>query len=159
MTAHPDTLQLALLTGALFMTVALAERYTPSRLLLGATLAGLAFGTKFLGVALVPFLLAAAALVGFDDESEGPQLVDALTHCDYTTFEHMAFHMTDYGFKMELSSYVPALLGVAIEDFVDRLLDRNHLQRRDIRFWGVHPGGLKILEYIERRLELERDDL
>ena len=39
------------------------------------------------------------------------------------------------------------------------LLERNHLRRQDVRFWGVHPGGLKIMEHIERRLELERDDL
>ena len=102
---------------------------------------------------------AAAALLGFDEESEAPQLLDAYTHCEYNTFEHMAFHMTDHGFQMELSSYVPELLGAAVEEFVDRLLDRNHLQRRDVRFWGVHPGGLKIMEHIERRLELEPDDL
>ncbi|MCA1553452.1 MAG: type III polyketide synthase, partial [Chloroflexi bacterium] len=102
---------------------------------------------------------AAAALVGFDDASDGPELVDALTHCEYNTFEHMAFHMTDHGFQMQLSSYVPQLLGAAVEEFVDRLLDRNHLQRRDVRFWGVHPGGLKIMEHIEQRLELEPDDL
>lgn len=102
---------------------------------------------------------AAAALVGFDPDSRAPQILDMLTHCQYDTFEHMAFHMTDHGFQMELSSYVPQLLGAAVEGFVDRLLDRNHLQRRDVRFWGVHPGGLKIMEHIERRLELEPDDL
>ncbi len=102
---------------------------------------------------------AAAALVGVDEDSHGPQLVDALTHCEYNTFEHMAFHMTDHGFQMELSSYVPALLSAAVENFVDKLLQRNHLRREDIRFWGVHPGGLKIMEHIEQRLELDPDDL
>jgi 4-amino-4-deoxy-L-arabinose transferase-like glycosyltransferase len=61
-TAHPDTLQLALLTGTLLTTLALVEHSTRTRLLLGATLAGLAFGTKYLGVLLVPLLLVAAAL-------------------------------------------------------------------------------------------------
>ncbi len=102
---------------------------------------------------------AAAAVVGYDEASDGPQIVDLLTQCDYTTFEHMAFHMTDHGFVMELSSYVPALLGAAIENFVDTLLMRNNLRRKDIRFWGVHPGGLKIMEHIEQRLALAPDDL
>ena len=102
---------------------------------------------------------ATAAIIGCDEASIGPQLVDALTHCDYTTFEHMAFHMTDHGFVMELSSYVPALLGAAIEEFADKLLARNGLCRGDIKFWGVHPGGLKILEHIEQRLGLTPDDL
>lgn len=102
---------------------------------------------------------AAAVVVGWDEESRGPQLVDALTHSEYNTFDHMAFHVTDHGFRMELSAYVPELLGAAVEGFVDRLLGRNSLRRQDIRFWGVHPGGVKILEYIERRLELERTAL
>ena len=71
----------------------------------------------------------------------------------------MAFHVTDHGFQMELSSYVPALLGAAVEGFVDTLLARNGLRRADIRFWGVHPGGLKIMEHIEQRLGLGKDDL
>ncbi len=102
---------------------------------------------------------AAAAVVGYDDASHGPQLVDAFTRCDYQTLDHMAFHVTDHGFRMELSAYVPEVLGANIEDFVDTLLARNHLRRQDIRFWGVHPGGKKILDYIQGRLEIEPDDL
>ncbi len=102
---------------------------------------------------------ASAAVVGWDDERHGPMLVDALTECDYMTLEHMAFHVTDHGFRMVLSAYVPELLAADIAGFVDRLLTRNHLRQQDIRFWGVHPGGLKILEAIERRLELEPQDL
>jgi predicted naringenin-chalcone synthase len=102
---------------------------------------------------------AGAAVLGWDEASQGPQLVDALTHSDYNTLEHMAFHMTDHGFRMELSAYVPELLGAAVEGFVERLLLRNRLRRQDIRFWGVHPGGMKILEHIERRLELDHGDL
>lgn len=102
---------------------------------------------------------AGAVVVGWDDASCGPQMVDALTRSDYTTFDDMAFHVTDHGFRMELSAYVPELLGAAIEEFVIALLERNHLQMQDIRFWGVHPGGLKILEHIERRLELKHEDL
>lgn len=102
---------------------------------------------------------AASIVLGSDQESPGPYLVDALTHSDYQTLEHMAFHLTDHGFRMELSAYVPELLGAAVEEFVDRLLARSSLRRRDIRFWGVHPGGTKILEHIERRLGLEHGDL
>lgn len=102
---------------------------------------------------------AASVVLGSDKENTGPQLVDALTHSDYNTLEHMAFHLTDHGFRMQLSAYVPELLGAAVEEFVDRLLTRNGLRRHDIRFWGVHPGGTKILEHLERRLGLEHEDL
>ncbi len=102
---------------------------------------------------------AAAAVIGYDEENAGPMLVDSLTRCEYNTLEHMAFHLTDHGMKMVLSAYVPEILGANIEQFVDDLLARNDLKRADVRFWGLHPGGLKIMQHIERRLELEPDDL
>lgn len=102
---------------------------------------------------------AAAAVLGLDDASSGPQLVDALTRCEYNTLDHMAFHLTDHGMRMQLSAYVPEVLGANVEEFIDELLARNHLQRGDIRFWGLHPGGLKIMEHIEKRLALAPDAL
>ncbi|HZQ06634.1 MAG TPA: type III polyketide synthase [Anaerolineae bacterium] len=102
---------------------------------------------------------AAAAVIGFDQDRPAPMLVDSLTWSEYNTLEHMAFHLTDHGMKMVLSAYVPEILGAHVEEFVDELLARNHLRRDDVRFWGLHPGGLKIMEHIERRLELAPDDL
>jgi predicted naringenin-chalcone synthase len=102
---------------------------------------------------------AGAAVIGYDDENQGPMLVDSLTRCEYNTLEHMAFHLTDHGMKMRLSAYVPEILGANVEDFVDDLLARNGLVRSDVKFWGLHPGGLKIMQHIERRLELEPNDL
>jgi len=84
----------------------------------------------------------------------GPRLLDAATHCDYRTLDHMAFHVTDHGFRMRLSAYVPDVLAANVEDFIDGLLSRNRICRRDVRFWGVHPGGSKILDYLQARLGL-----
>jgi predicted naringenin-chalcone synthase len=101
---------------------------------------------------------AAAALVGVpaaESHAPGfPRLVDSATYCDYQTVEHMAFHVTDHGFHMRLSAYVPDLLAANIEQFADGLLARNHLTREDVRFWGVHPGSRKILDYVQSRLGL-----
>ena len=97
---------------------------------------------------------AAAALIRATPEADGPRLVDAATYCDYATFEHMAFHVTDHGFQMRLSSYVPDVLAANIEAFIDPLLARNGLDRHQIPFWGVHPGGSKILDYLQERLAL-----
>jgi len=60
-TAHPDTLQLAWLTGALLVAATLPQRYRRTCLLLGGLFAGLAFATKYLGVLLLPLMLLAAA--------------------------------------------------------------------------------------------------
>ncbi len=107
---------------------------------------------------------AAAALIGSPAPRNGsawisPSLVDGLTHCDYTTFEHMSFSLTDHGFRMYLSSYVPNLLASQIEDFVDALLGRNRLCRSDVRFWGIHPGSQKILDHVQECLGLADDQM
>ena len=46
-----------------------------------------------------------------------PRLLDSETYCDYQTLEHMAFHLTDHGFQMHLTAYVPDLLAAHIEFF------------------------------------------
>jgi predicted naringenin-chalcone synthase len=104
---------------------------------------------------------AAAALIGHQPaDGNGhtpvlrPALVDAATYSDYTTFDHMAFHVTDHGFQMRLSAYVPDVLAANIEEFIDPLLERNGLKRDDVRFWGIHPGGSKIIDYLQARLGL-----
>lgn len=107
---------------------------------------------------------AAAALIGNVEEgplkpASRPHILDASTYCDYTTFEHMAFHITDHGFEMRLSSYVPEVLAANVDGFVDDLLGRNGLGREDVRFWGIHPGGRKILDHLETRLGLGEHDL
>jgi predicted naringenin-chalcone synthase len=107
---------------------------------------------------------AAAALVGPAAEAAPgqplrPRLLDAATFSDYTTFDHMAFHVTDHGFQMQLSSYVPDVLAANVEAFLAPLLARNHLDQSAIRFWGIHPGGSKILDYLQSQLKLNDADL
>ncbi len=89
----------------------------------------------------------------------GPALVNSATYCDYQTFDHMAFHLTNNGFRMSLSAYVPKLLAANVEEFVDSLLRRNGLTRADVRHWGVHPGSSKILDYVQERLGLATNQL
>lgn len=103
---------------------------------------------------------AAAALVSTQSGGRpGPALLDTATFSDYQTFDHMAFHLTDHGFRMSLSAYVPKLLAAKVEEFVDVLLKRNGLTRADVRHWGVHPGSSKILDYVESRLGLDPEDM
>ena len=60
-TAHPDTLQLALLTGGVLAVCGVRDRPSRPRIALAALLAGLAFGTKYAGVMLLPLLGLAVA--------------------------------------------------------------------------------------------------
>ncbi|HEY9899613.1 MAG TPA: type III polyketide synthase [Pantanalinema sp.] len=94
---------------------------------------------------------AAAALL----ESEGSlELLDAETLTHYDTVDHMAFSMTDNGFRMHLSSYVPTVLATNVAGLLEGLLARNGLRQDQIRHWGIHPGGRKILDHLQQVLGL-----
>jgi predicted naringenin-chalcone synthase len=103
---------------------------------------------------------AAMILIGNEPmKKDGPQFIDAETYCDYQTLEHMSFTVTDQGFRMYLSSYVPDVLAANIRTLLDRLLMRNDLGCEDVKFWAIHPGSKKIVEYIREQLELSDEQV
>lgn len=73
--------------------------------------------------------------------------------------EDMSWNMSENGFLMRLSSYVPRL----IENHIDRLLQnalcRSKISRDKIGQWAIHPGGKKILRATEMALALDSDAL
>ncbi len=83
-----------------------------------------------------------------------PQLIDNETRCDYQTLDDMSFHVTDEGFRMYMSSYVPNVLAANIAALLEPLLTRNGLLPNAIRHWGIHPGGARILDYLQESLDL-----
>ncbi len=83
-----------------------------------------------------------------------PKLLNFKTRCDYNTLDEMSFTVTDKGFRMFLSSYVPDILASNVEAFIDELLGECHLTRADIAAWGIHPGSQKIVQFIQKQLEL-----
>lgn len=100
---------------------------------------------------------AAAALVTTEQASTAtpmPTLLAFKTHCDYNTLDEMAFMLTDTGFLMHLSTYVPNILASHVEEFVDSLLAKHHLKRDDIFAWAIHPGSSKIVDFVQRELDI-----
>jgi len=78
---------------------------------------------------------------------------------DTTTADHMTWEVTDLGFRMGLSPRVPAVLAVHVRALVDDLLGRHGLRIGDVDGWAVHPGGPKILDVVQERLELDDEAL
>lgn len=70
----------------------------------------------------------------------------------------MAWHISNFGFEMTLSSYIPELIKSGIRQLTDRLLKKLRMQIADIPLFAIHPGGRRILEVIEEQLGLQRDD-
>ncbi|MEO0560599.1 MAG: 3-oxoacyl-[acyl-carrier-protein] synthase III C-terminal domain-containing protein [Chloroflexota bacterium] len=102
---------------------------------------------------------AGMALIGAGHGPGLPSLLGFRAHSDYTTIDQMAFHLTDHGFRMVLSSYVPNVLRSHAVDFVDGFLADHDLTRDDVRHWGIHPGSTKIVDYIAAELGLADADV
>jgi predicted naringenin-chalcone synthase len=71
----------------------------------------------------------------------------------------MTWDVTDLGFKMGLSTKVPAVLRRHVGDLVGELLARHGLAAADIAGWAVHPGGPEILDVVTDNLGLRADAL
>ena len=105
---------------------------------------------------------AAAAIVvepTDDHVPTGLEVVDFLERSDLASAEHMAWEITDHGFRMTLSRKVNDVIERQVEPLIDELLGRNSLSRESVAGWAVHPGGPRILDTLVTRLGLREADL
>jgi predicted naringenin-chalcone synthase len=103
---------------------------------------------------------AAAALVTGDDFSdEGVGINNFYSEVALNGQEDMAWNLSEKGFLMRLSSYIPQLLQAGITPLLQNALKAGGFSRSDITRWAIHPGGKKILENIQKELQLSNDDL
>jgi predicted naringenin-chalcone synthase len=110
-------------------------------------------------VAHALFADAAAAVVLEPVERPGFEVIDVVAQTDVSTAEYMTWDVTDLGFRMGLSPRVPAVLARHVRGVVDKLLAAHGLTVADVDGWAVHPGGRRILDVVQRRLELGPDAL
>jgi predicted naringenin-chalcone synthase len=71
--------------------------------------------------------------------------------------QDMAWQIGNHGFEMKLSSYVPDIIQKGIGDLTARLLQKINIDISDIQYFAIHPGGRKILEAIEAKLGISRE--
>jgi alpha-pyrone synthase len=70
----------------------------------------------------------------------------------------MAWNITDSGFDMVLTSFIPELIEKGIPKFIDKLVSQKNLQLQDIDFFAIHTGGVKILQACAQALKITEDD-
>lgn len=88
----------------------------------------------------------------------GPLLLDSQSHFLPNSLDAMGFDLRDSGFHMVLSKDVPQLLRDNIRKMSGDFLARRSLARKDVSAFLLHPGGLKILQYLEEELSLNREE-
>ncbi len=71
----------------------------------------------------------------------------------------MMWQLSSTGFLMKLSASVPQLIEKGFKNLFDRSIDQLKINKQDITHWAIHPGGRRILEVIQKELELKQDDL
>jgi alkylresorcinol/alkylpyrone synthase len=103
---------------------------------------------------------AAAAVIsgGLHNGAPGPHILDSESYLFPDSIDAMGFDLKDTGFHIVLSKDVPQMIREKIGGLVRCFLDRHCLERKDISAFVLHPGGQKLLLYMEEELGLSRED-
>jgi alkylresorcinol/alkylpyrone synthase len=100
----------------------------------------------------------AGAAIVTGREASGPRIVDASTYTFPQSLDAMGFDLRETGFHIVLSKDVPQLVRGRIRELVDDFLGRRGLTRKAMAAFILHPGGQRLLSYIEEQLGLCRCD-
>jgi len=100
----------------------------------------------------------AAAAVVTGREASGPRILDATTYTFSESLDAMGFELRESGFHIVLSKEVPQMIRHKIRELVDSFLGRRGLTREAMAAFIIHPGGQKLLSYVEEQLGLCRCD-
>src|SRR6202790_2908965 len=100
----------------------------------------------------------AAAAVVTGREASGPRILDASTYTFPQSLDAMGFDLRETGFHIVLSKDVPQMIRDRIRLVVETFLDRRGLTLDAMAAFILHPGGQKLLAYVEEQLGLCRCD-
>ena len=100
----------------------------------------------------------AAAAVVTGREASGPRILDATTYTFPQSLDAMGFDLRETGFHIVLSKDVPQMIRDRIRPVVETFLDRRGLTLDALAAFILHPGGQKLLAYVEEQLDLCRCD-
>jgi alkylresorcinol/alkylpyrone synthase len=100
----------------------------------------------------------AAAAVVTGRPATGPRILDTDTYTFPQSLEAMGFDLRETGFHIVLSKDVPQMIREKIKGVIDALLCRSGIGREAIAAFILHPGGQKLLSYVEEQLGLSHAD-
>jgi predicted naringenin-chalcone synthase len=101
----------------------------------------------------------ASMLMGSAPDGVGTQFLRTHTEQLYDHHTMMSLNIGNRSFWMTLAAGVPAALRENIDGFIVRLLEPLGLSARDVRHWGIHPGGPKIVRLLGKQLALKPEQL
>jgi predicted naringenin-chalcone synthase len=87
------------------------------------------------------------------------ELLKTGTHLFPEGAEDLKWEVSDTGFEMILSSELPRLIRNNLKGVIDRFLREQGLDRTEIDFFAIHPGGPKILEESKNALMIDSESM
>lgn len=100
----------------------------------------------------------AAGVVVTGREAPGPRILAHDCFLFPNSLTAMGFDLKDSGFHIVLSKDVPELIKERVKDLAEGFLAAQGLRREDISAFLLHPGGQKLLSYMQEELGLTRAD-
>lgn len=100
----------------------------------------------------------AAGVVVTGRGASGPRILASECFLFPDSLGAMGFDLRDSGFHIVLSKDVPDLIRERVKGLAENFLARQGLRREDISAFLLHPGGQKLLSYMEEELGLDRSD-
>merc|ERR1711975_215896 len=70
------------------------------------------------------------------------------------TEDGITLSINENGISCTLSKYLPQYIAKNMAGFVDAFLSKHGLKKTDLDFWGIHPGGRRIIEESQNGLGL-----
>jgi len=66
----------------------------------------------------------------------------------------MTWSIGDQGFDIRLSSEVPGVVEKNFKSFFESACEKAHIDKSEVSYFAIHPGGIKIIEACEQALAL-----
>lgn len=97
----------------------------------------------------------ACAILGGDKNTytDCPEIIDTKMYQMPDTTGILGYNLTNSGLKMNLDKTIPQIIEDNFENIVEPFLNKNSTKIKDIDYFLVHPGGVKILDKIEKILD------
>ncbi len=101
---------------------------------------------------------AAAVLVAGDKRpSNRPKIIATSSKLFADSERIMGWDVDDNGMQLVLSPQLPQLIEAELAQLVEQFLARHGLEKQDLRFFILHPGGARIIDACKKALGLNEE--
>ena len=94
-----------------------------------------------------------------NSDKHGFEIISADSVLFEDSAEFMGWKIGNYGFEMMLSAELPKIILKTGIPNVLSILEKAGINKNDIKFWALHPGGRSILDSLQQGLELSDEQM